>query len=76
MAATADGLGDDWEGGGDPDRMATLNARLDERCREVGRDPREVSRGAPSPALCRITARAIPELRAELGVSPPAAAAR
>jgi alkanesulfonate monooxygenase SsuD/methylene tetrahydromethanopterin reductase-like flavin-dependent oxidoreductase (luciferase family) len=108
-------FGDDWEGGGGPDRMATLNARLDERCREAGRDPREVSRGivaadeafatlrderafrrhvlayaaagvdtfyfniprgAPSRALRRITERAIPDLRAELAVSPPAAAAR
>jgi alkanesulfonate monooxygenase SsuD/methylene tetrahydromethanopterin reductase-like flavin-dependent oxidoreductase (luciferase family) len=107
-------FGDDWEGGGSPERMAVLGRRLDERCRAVGRDPATISRGIvaaderfavlrderafrghvlayaaagvdtfycniprgmPSRALRHISEHAIPELRAELAVSPPAAAA-
>jgi alkanesulfonate monooxygenase SsuD/methylene tetrahydromethanopterin reductase-like flavin-dependent oxidoreductase (luciferase family) len=37
--------GDLWEGGGDPARMASLNVRLDDICREEGRDPAAIRRG-------------------------------
>jgi hypothetical protein len=37
---------DVWNGGGQPELAAHLNQALDEWCRKVGRDPREIERTA------------------------------
>jgi hypothetical protein len=37
---------DVWNGGGPPELAAHLNQALDEWCRKVGRDPREIERTA------------------------------
>jgi alkanesulfonate monooxygenase SsuD/methylene tetrahydromethanopterin reductase-like flavin-dependent oxidoreductase (luciferase family) len=39
---------DQWDGGGTPDEYAEHSRRLDERCREIGRDPSEIRRGMTS----------------------------
>jgi alkanesulfonate monooxygenase SsuD/methylene tetrahydromethanopterin reductase-like flavin-dependent oxidoreductase (luciferase family) len=36
---------DQWDGNGTPEEYAAHSQRLDERCREIGRDPAEIRRG-------------------------------
>ncbi len=44
-----------WNAYGSPERMAELGAVLDERCAEVGRDPREIERTVTMDAVWRDT---------------------
>jgi alkanesulfonate monooxygenase SsuD/methylene tetrahydromethanopterin reductase-like flavin-dependent oxidoreductase (luciferase family) len=41
---------DQWDGSGTPDEYAAHSQRLDEHCREIGRDPSEIRRGLTSNA--------------------------
>jgi alkanesulfonate monooxygenase SsuD/methylene tetrahydromethanopterin reductase-like flavin-dependent oxidoreductase (luciferase family) len=52
---TTAGYADLWNAYGSPERMAELGAVLDERCAEVGRDPREIERTVTMDAVWRDT---------------------
>jgi alkanesulfonate monooxygenase SsuD/methylene tetrahydromethanopterin reductase-like flavin-dependent oxidoreductase (luciferase family) len=41
---------DQWDGSGTPEEYGTHSQRLDENCREIGRDPSEIRRGLTSNA--------------------------